>query len=49
MLTERDVERMDYYELLGLGHLAMRCNGELIKKACESNGCMDGGVERWGF
>lgn len=34
MLTERDVERMDYYELLGLGHVAMRCSGDLIKKAC---------------
>ncbi len=35
MLTERDVEKMDYYCLLGLGHLAMRCSPELIKKACE--------------
>lgn len=34
MLTERDVEKMDYYELLGLGHVAMRCSADLIKKAC---------------
>lgn len=26
---------MDYYELLGLGHLAMVASQDLIRKACE--------------
>jgi hypothetical protein len=25
---------MDYYELLGLGHVAMRADQDLIKRAC---------------
>lgn len=34
--TEDDIEDMDFYQLLGLGHLAMRADADLIKRACES-------------